>query len=193
MAEKKNMFTLTPRFKAAIDLINGIEVKKLPTLLRRIVAKLHLKDEKPFTVEEEEQLRDVFNITANDVDAVLDATSFIFEQAAYYSIGAQEFASQLQKINLEQTHLEIFAKLWEQERVTVLQNLRDHSIVPKQLNSISWRLHLEMAQSDLTRVKTPLSIFEFNLKDTDSTINAKAKENTFHVEFTHEELYKFFF
>jgi len=49
-----------------------------------------------------------------------------------------------------------------------------------------------MAQSDLTRVKTPLSIFEFNLKDTDSTINAKAKENTFHVEFTHEELYKFF-
>jgi len=191
MADKK-MFTLTPRFKAAINLINGIEVKKLPALLRRIVAKLHLKDEKPFTVEEEEQLRDVLSITANDVDALLDAASFIFEQAAYYTIGAQEFAGQLQKINLAQTHLEIFAKLWEQERPTVLQNLRDHSIVPKQLSSIGWRLHLEMAQSDLTRVKTPLTIFEFNLKDSDSTINPKAKENTFLVEFTHEELYKFF-
>ena len=64
---------------------------------------LHImQDEKTFTEEEEEKLQAAFVLDSKDLEIVLDASSFILEQAAYHSAKPAALTQQLQSLEVEE-------------------------------------------------------------------------------------------
>jgi len=181
------LFTLTSNFKSAIALINGLEVPRLPVILSRIIRRLETNtDEPPFSEVEEAQLIKVLDITASELNSVLEACSFIFEQSAYYQIGAATLGSQLEKTSLGSAHKEAFQKVWQEESQALISRLKSKSLFPSTLESTGWRLHLHLAQSNLSKVKQPSAIFEMDLQNDDQ------KKDKLILEFSKEELKKFY-
>jgi hypothetical protein len=74
------LFNETPSIKRAASLINGLDGSKFSLLVARIVQKLHLRDERNFTEDEELKLQSVFALEAKDLELVLETVSFFLEQ-----------------------------------------------------------------------------------------------------------------
>ena len=77
------LFSATSSFTEAVKLINELDISKLPLLLTRIIQKLHLKEDSIFSADEEQQLCKLLSLSEADLDVVLGASAYIFEQAAY--------------------------------------------------------------------------------------------------------------
>merc|ERR1712137_6232 len=180
----------TAKFKAAIQLMNEVEESKFPLLLNRIIKKLHMKKEEPFTEEEKEQLINVLGLEMAQLTSVLDACSFIFQQAAYYSLPPNRLANQLHEADLEQAQCIAFQKVWKVEGPSFISELKDQSLVPKVLDTIKYQLHLQMAQSNLSRLKEPTALFEISLDSTDPENGVPAEK--VRIEFTHDQLFEFY-
>ena len=83
---------VTTKFKSAVEKINQIDTGKFPLVLTRIIQKLHLKEDSIFDGKEEAQLCKMLGMSEADLDTVISACSYIFEQAAYdqVAVGALE-------------------------------------------------------------------------------------------------------
>lgn len=66
--------------KKAVGLINDLDSAKFPLLLSRILQKLHLKDDRPFSEEEEEKLQSAFKLNSKDLTLVLESSEFFLQQ-----------------------------------------------------------------------------------------------------------------
>jgi len=188
MAE--NLFGSNQKFKEAVQAINSIPTDKIPLILQRIIRKLHLKNEKPFTEAEEQQLQSAFSLSESQVQSALDGIAFIFEQAAYFGLNPQVLTSQLEKVGIVTQKLSAFETVWKQEAKELVIKLRGKSLAPFQLETVNWRLHLQVGQSNLFRLKEPSAVFEFGLTSTSETTKQANERLT--MEFTHEELEDFF-
>lgn len=80
--------------------INALPESKLPKLLQKIVDKLHLPEEKPFSADEEDALCEAFGIENATLTAALDTISFIFETIAYKQIGPKDVVQHTKKSGL---------------------------------------------------------------------------------------------
>ncbi|VDI65553.1 Hypothetical predicted protein [Mytilus galloprovincialis] len=181
------MFTATPAIKRAVTLINNLGSSKFPLLLTRILQKLHLKDERTFSEEEEEKLQGSLELAGPDLELVLQSLEFFLQQAAYHTAKPGVFSQQLKQIDVEEEKVQVIVETWANSAKDVITKLRQRTIVPKQLESVNWRLNLQMAQSNKAKMKMPNAMFEFNVTDENTT----EKENI-KVEFTHDELYMFY-
>ncbi|XP_076101490.1 COMM domain-containing protein 10-like [Mytilus galloprovincialis] len=181
------MFTATPAIKRAVTLINNLGSSKFPLLLTRILQKLHLKDERTFSEEEEEKLQGSLELAGPDLELVLQSLEFFLQQAAYHTAKPGVFSQQLKQIDVEEEKVQVIVEAWANSAKDVITKLRQRTIVPKQLESVNWRLNLQMAQSNKAKMKMPNAMFEFNVTDENTT----EKENI-KVEFTHDELYMFY-
>ncbi|CDQ60152.1 unnamed protein product [Oncorhynchus mykiss] len=74
------IITETQSIKEAVTSINTIELNKFSRLLSRILQKLHLKEERTFSEEEEQKLQSALSLDKQDLSLVLDTTAFILEQ-----------------------------------------------------------------------------------------------------------------
>ncbi|RMX38960.1 COMM domain-containing protein 10 [Pocillopora verrucosa] len=181
------MFQATLRLKKAVELINGLDTAKFRLLLSRIVQKLHLRDERAFSEEEEIKLQGALELEANDLHVVLETAAFILEQAAYHNAKAQLLTQQLLDIQLADEKVQALVNLWTANGKSVAEKLKQRSISPKQLSEVNWRLNLQMAQSSMTKMKLPNAMFELNLSS-----GSQCSEEQVHLEFTHGELYAFY-
>lgn len=181
------MFQATSRLKKAVQLINSLDTTKFPLLLSRIVQKLHLRDERAFSEEEEEKLQAAFALESDDLHVVLETCAFILEQAAYHNAKSQILKQQLQNIELAQEKIEALVELWSANGKSVVEKLKQRSLAPKQLQAVNWRLNLQMAQKNTAKMKLPNALFELNLASGSQGVKEKI-----HLEFTHEELYSFY-
>ncbi|XP_052100412.1 COMM domain-containing protein 10-like [Mytilus californianus] len=181
------MFTATPAIKRAVTLINNLGSSKFPLLLTRILQKLHLKDERTFSEDEEEKLQGSLELTGPDLELVLQSLEFFLQQAAYHTAKPGVFSQQLKQIELEEEKVQVIVEAWTNSAKDVITKLRQRTIVPKQLESVNWRLNLQMAQSNKAKMKMPNAMFEFNVTDENTTEKEKIK-----IEFTHDELYMFY-
>ncbi|CAH3033523.1 unnamed protein product [Pocillopora meandrina] len=181
------MFQATLRLKKAVELINGLDTAKFRLLLSRIVQKLHLRDERAFSEEEEIKLQVALELEANDLHVVLETAAFILEQAAYHNAKAQLLTQQLLDIQLADEKVQALVNLWTANGKSVAEKLKQRSISPKQLSEVNWRLNLQMAQSSMTKMKLPNAMFELNLSS-----GSQCSEEQVHLEFTHGELYAFY-
>lgn len=173
--------------KKAVELINGLDTAKFRLLLSRIVQKLHLRDERAFSEEEEIKLQGALELEANDLHVVLETAAFILEQAAYHNAKAQLLTQQLLDIQLADEKVQALVNLWTANGKSVAEKLKQRSISPKQLSEVNWRLNLQMAQSSMTKMKLPNAMFELNLSS-----GSQCSEEQVHLEFTHGELYAFY-
>ncbi|OWF53988.1 COMM domain-containing protein 10-like [Mizuhopecten yessoensis] len=181
------LFTATPAIKRAVASINALEPSKFPLLLTRITQKLHLKDDRTFSEEEETKLQDALALTAGDLELVLQTLEFFLQQAAYHAAKPAVFTQQLQQLDMDEDKVKTVVEAWTSSGREVVQRLRQRTLNPKQLEDINWRLSLQMAQATQVKMKMPNAMFELAVKNENTDTREKIR-----MEFTHDELYKFY-
>lgn len=181
------MFQATSRLKKAVELINSLDTAKFPLLLSRIIQKLHLREERAFSEDEEEKLQAALALEPDDLHIVLETSAFILEQAAYHNAKPQLLKQQLQNIELEDGKVQALVDLWTANGKSVVEKLKQRCLAPKQLQAVNWRLNLQMAQSHMTKMKLPNVMFDLNLSS-----GSQGDTEQLHLEFTHDELYAFY-
>lgn len=185
-----SMFTATANLKKSIDIINGLDSAKFQLLLSRILQKFHVKDQKTFTDEEEEKLQAVLSLdSATKLKLIVETCEFIFHQAAYHSAKPAALAEDLEKLSLEGDKVSAIVDLWSSGGRDVIAKLRQQTIAPQQLESVNWRLHLQMSQATVAKMVQPKAVFE--LKTTSRGTGAQEHDKMV-LEFGHEELYNFY-
>ncbi|XP_022329094.1 COMM domain-containing protein 10-like [Crassostrea virginica] len=177
----------TSAIKRAVVLINELDTTKFPLLLTRILSKLHLKDERTFSEEEEEKLQSSLSLADSDLELVIHTLEFILHQAAYHTAKPGVLGQQLQQIELEEEKINVIVEAWKNTAADVVSKLRQRSINPRRLEEIKWRLNLQMAQSNKSKMKLPNAMFELQVNNEDSEDKEKVR-----FEMTHEELYSFY-
>ena len=156
-------------------------------ILGRLLKKIHAKDERAFTAAEEKQMEEVLGLSGNDVTLLLESCSYFFEQAAYYGVPASGLSAHLSQLGITGASLEALSRAWESERDGVLERLKERTVSPATLEQVSWQLHLQMAQSNLSRLKEPSAIFALSVKADGSQQRERVT-----MEMNHEELYAFY-
>lgn len=179
------LFQATPRLKKAAGLINALESGKFARLLSRVLSKVHVKEERAFTGEEEEKLQSALQLDAKELELVLDTTTFILQQAAYHLSKPSILKTHLLNIGVDEEKVQVFLQAWSAQGKAVVERLRSRAFYPKQLEEVNWRLNLQMAQSSRAKMKMPNALFEFVVKEGESKEKIK-------VDFTHKELFEFY-
>ncbi|XP_048735076.1 COMM domain-containing protein 10-like isoform X2 [Ostrea edulis] len=179
--------TATPAIKRAVVHINELDISKFPLLLTRILSKLHLKDERTFSEEEEEKLQSSLSLSDSDLELVIHTLEFILHQAAYHTAKPGVLGQQLQQLEIEDNKVKVIIDAWKNTAADVISKLRQRTIMPKHLEEVNWRLNLQMAQSSKTKMKLPNAMFELAVRDDDSENKEKIR-----FEMTHDELYTFY-
>jgi len=197
LSSEENLFGTNEKFKNSIALLNELSSEKFPLLLQRIMQKLDMKNVPPFSSQEQTQLQNVFHLNLTQLQMILDASSFILEQAAYYGISSEILSIQLEKSGLTTEKISAFVKVWTAGARDLISKLRRKCIAPFQLESISWRLHLQMNHNGNSGLKDPYALFDLNLSssaESGSSSTSFEKENDDHLllEFNTLELYDFF-
>jgi len=195
-----NLFGTNERFKSAVALINSVPPEKFPLVLQRIIQRLHIKNEPPFSEAEQTQLLNVLKLQSSELQTVLDSCSFIYEQAAYYGLAPDILSLHLEKVGIATAKIMAFDKAWREGARELITQLRKKSLVPHQLETVNWRLHIQMGQSTLSRLHEPAAILDFGLSNaTPATSKLEATDQSdasqgdhFAVELSHEQLYDFF-
>ncbi|KAK3799073.1 hypothetical protein RRG08_051355 [Elysia crispata] len=173
--------------KKAVMLINDMDVNRFPLLLSRILQKLHLKEERTFSEEEEEKLQTAFGFSSNDLDLVLETLEFILQQAAYHTAKPAVLGEQLKQLEMNDDKVEKIVEAWTNGARNLVQKLKERTVHPNQLEEVKWRLNLQMAQASQSKVKRPNALFQLSVRD-----DSSGKKENIRLEFTHEELYEFY-
>ncbi|XP_060558279.1 COMM domain-containing protein 10-like [Ruditapes philippinarum] len=181
------MFTSTPSIRKAVGLINEVDQGKFPLVVSRILQKLHLKDERTFSEDEEEKLQGTLGMSGPDLELLLQTLEFFLQQSAYHTAKPAALSQQLSQLGMDQDKVDTIVESWTTKGREVIQNLRQRALMPNQLTDINWRLNLQMAQSMETKQKLPNAMFELGVHREGQEDKEKIR-----MEFTHDELYQFY-
>jgi len=100
---------------------------------------------------------------------VLEALSYVFEQAAYHTIRPAALPPLLEAALWDATHSAAVGKAWEEGAASIVASLKEHTMTgPKTLVGSQYRLHLVMAESNLSRLQDPVALFELALAPTNN-------------------------
>jgi hypothetical protein len=179
----------TEQIKKAIKFINNIDTSKFRLLIQRIVQKLHLANETYFKEEEIEKLEKSFELTAENINLIINFIEFVFLQSAYFTIKPNQLEGKLSNLKLDEDKSLLIIEFWKENAKDIVDKLREtKSISHKKLIDIRWRLNLQLASDLKAKQKLTNALIEFQV-DKDSSDDTK--ENVI-VEFTRDELYDFF-
>ena len=175
------------RLKKGVCLINQLENKKLLQILTRIINKAHLKDAVIFTSEEKEKLEIALDLETSEVQTVLETVVFMIEQIAYHNIKPDGLEKHLEILSLTEEKKECFVSLWNENGANVIQLLKKINLGPNQLDTVRWRLSLQLARNNYSKLKIPSSILELGITTPDSNSN-----DNLQMEFSRDSLYNLF-
>ncbi|XP_054714281.1 COMM domain-containing protein 10-like [Uloborus diversus] len=178
------MFIKNAKIQKAVVLINKLENSKFPLLLTRILQKLYSKDE-VFNKEESAKLEISLSVDQDQLKLILQTLTFIFQQAAYHTAKPSVLTQQLQQIDINEEKTSSIVQTWVIHAKSITEKLKKTSLASKQLTDVNWEIHLQLAQSSVSKLKTPVGLIELNLKSDEE--NEKLA-----MEFSHEELYAFY-
>ncbi|KAF4110435.1 COMM domain-containing protein 10 [Onychostoma macrolepis] len=178
----------TLSIKEAVVHINSIDSSKFSRLLSRILQKLHLKEERSFSEEEEEKLQSALSLEKQTLQLLLETLSFILEQAVYHNLKPASLRQQLDNISVQPEKAEVFAQVWAAAAPDVVEKIRLGIFAPKKLDLVGWQLGLQMASSARSRLKAPHAVLNLGLRTEDDT---ERLQDVF-VEFNHQDLLDFY-
>ncbi len=214
------MFATTKRLADAVSLMNGLEARKFPLLLRRIVAKLHERGS-GFTDAEQDKLAAMLSLAGAELATVLEACSYIFEKAVYEGAKSSKLQGSLQAVGLSEGCVAAFAAVWAEGAAAAKEKAKQKTIAgPRVLSSFAWRTNMHLAKSSTAKLKEQSAIFDFTTRPADAGAaggaaaaaaaaaaaggeaggsgvtagGSSAVDGTeqFAVELSHDELYQFF-
>ncbi|KAJ4453635.1 putative HCaRG protein [Paratrimastix pyriformis] len=147
--QRPELFKETRSFKAAIDLMNTLEDAKFPLLLDRIIKQIDgKKTEGFFSAAEEEQLQSLFSLNQQQLEHVVQGCAYVFEQASYFALKPQAFATQIQATSLSEGKAAAFGEVWAAQSEALLTRIRERSFgSPPAVTGISWDLLLPMGST----------------------------------------------
>ncbi|XP_069694216.1 COMM domain-containing protein 10 isoform X2 [Periplaneta americana] len=186
------MLCLYSSLKRCVDIINSLDASKFPLLLNRITQAMQASptNEKAFSNEEEEKLQLSLGLEKQDLQLLLESTTFIIEQAAYYMTKPSVLQRHLSEtLKLNEDKCEAFINIWMSSAKGIVEHLRQRSLFPTQFEGISWSLNLQTATGAQTKQIIPKAVFQFGLKIDESK---EISHENVTVEFTHEELFEFY-
>ncbi|XP_068995112.1 COMM domain-containing protein 10 isoform X2 [Embiotoca jacksoni] len=160
----------TQSIKEAVTFINAIDVNKFSRLISRIIQKLHLKEERTFSDEEEQKLQAALLLDKQALDLVLETAAFILEQAVYHNIKPASLQQQLEMVHLNADKAEMFSQAWATAGPELVEKLKRNIFAPKKLEYVGWQLNLQMAQSSQARLKSPSALLQLGLRNEDSEV-----------------------
>jgi COMM domain containing 10 len=142
-----------------------------------------------FDAGELNKLRGTLGLT-EDEDALpraLSSALFVVEQTAYFDLSPAQLTAQLVAAQLSAGCAKAFGSAWETHRTDLIRVLRAQSIAPRTLSDVAWRLHLQVSQSNMSRLKEPTALVELGLK-AKSEDGRAPKDDKLLLEFNHSEL-----
>lgn len=156
------IFVETKKFREAIDVINNFPDSGFLKFLQRVIAKINQdKSDSIFTIEEESKFLSELNLTHDKFVLLLEACSFIFEQAAYMSYKLKGLDTQLSKTSINETKRKFFLNVWEKRGDQFIQNLSNkHFGFPPLINEIKYELHVPLSSSNTKLDRTPYAQIE---------------------------------
>ncbi|KAF3695623.1 COMM domain-containing protein 10 [Channa argus] len=158
--------------KEAVTFLNAIDVNKFSRLISRIIQKLHLKEERTFSEEEEQKLQGALSLDKKALNLVLETSAFILEQAVYHNVKPPSLQQQLEAVHLNPDKAEVFSKIWATAAPELVEKLKHNIFAPRKLEHVGWQLNLEMAQSSQARLKSPSAVLQLGLRNEDSEVSA---------------------
>jgi len=161
-----------------LALINRTD-EKFGAFAKHLLTSLTRKDKAApaFTAEELTRLPRVLAVSAAEVDTVVEAATFIFEQAAYANI-SKDFAAHLTAVKVSAGRAAAFANAWSEGRDAFLNKLRDTTLgTPHVLSDVQWRLQMTLSTDAVGRSKDVNAIVNFNLIDANRIGKADAKDS----------------
>jgi hypothetical protein len=183
-----------------VTVINEVDADKFPKLLQRILEGAHRTTENEeqrklltvggiFTELESERLQEIFSLNGTQLSLLIDASSYVFEQALYNSMNPDRLFNELtQNTSLSTEHAQGFQQVWEENRSKYVTNAKDRTLGgPSLLRNFSWRLQIHLSEDAASKQRQTNALFEFTTGQ-----QRQAKDDKFVAEFTQEELYSFF-
>ena len=187
MTSADSIFNTSPRFSKAIEFINKVDEDYLYKLLPRFCEKLCLKEGKAFTSEECAKIQSTLSLDTVDTELLLETVEFIFQQAAYYGMKGKFLGRNLLLIDMDESKCKLFVEVWNDYNKTVVESMRKYSFATKQLSRVDWHMGIQLSQDTKTEQKKTNALLHLNLLN-----NATQKYEKVDLEFTHEELLKFY-
>uniref|UniRef100_A0A3Q3MYJ5 COMM domain containing 10 n=1 Tax=Mastacembelus armatus TaxID=205130 RepID=A0A3Q3MYJ5_9TELE len=160
----------TQSIKDAVTCINTIDVNKFSRLISRIIQKLHLKEERTFSEEEEQKLQTALSLDKQALSLVLETSAFILEQAVYHNVKPASLQQQLEAVHLNPDKAEVFSQIWSTNGPELVEKLKHNTFAPRKLEYIGWQLNLQMAQSSQARLKSPSAVLQLGLHNENSEL-----------------------
>lgn len=170
MSKNTAWISCTPSVLHGVQTINKADSQKFPFVLNRIVQFLQTPSEagRPFTSEEEERLISTLEgiENADDLQSVLETSTFILSQAVYHLTKPAVLQKDLIGI-LQMTveKAEAFASVWTNSAKGLVDKLRQKSIQPVQLENVNWMLNVAASSSSKGVMNEPRAVIELELKD----------------------------
>jgi len=183
-------FKVASRFREAAAVINTLPTDKFPHLLTRVLGKLHLRNARLFTEEEEDKMKTLFALNDESLRMVLDCCCYIFEQAAFSATGPEPLYDILLSAGFDEAHGKVLGRMWAAEAADFIAKLKERTLGSNALLETAYHLNLVTSQSELNKLHEPTAIFEFSLSQGVGEKEGVGEKQA--VEFSHQELYQFF-
>ena len=109
-------------------------------------------------------MRELFGLTAEQLDVLLGGCNFIFEQAAYYTTPPEQLNVELIGAGVSEAHANAFAATWQAGATDCVQRLKESAVLaPAHLTAVDWQLCVGTAGSGGERGQSAHSILELGL------------------------------
>ena len=200
----EQLLDVSPAFLEAVGVANRVaeqQPERFAMILDRVLERLSSGDA-PFSEVEEAQLAQVLGIQdAATVHKVIDALGGSFRRVAAKGGNVQSFGEALVASGGCEQLVMAMQSAWHAQGPKVLKQLKQIPFgAPKCLESLTWQVHVPLAGSDTAPGSGPADelggTIEFNLAPLLGTVGKEVEtrdgKESFAVDFTKEELFKFF-
>eukprot|EP01059_Diplonema_ambulator_P034384 TRINITY_DN7663_c1_g1_i1.p1 TRINITY_DN7663_c1_g1~~TRINITY_DN7663_c1_g1_i1.p1 ORF type:complete len:205 (+),score=31.07 TRINITY_DN7663_c1_g1_i1:146-760(+) len=179
----------TPTLLDSVNALCGLSVDRLSGFCSRVLEVMTEGGrEPPFTEQEEKSLAK--KLKRDNVQGVVHAVEYIFEQFAYHSVTKESMEAALLDIGMTEEGVQGVGEAWGVSGKAYLNKVRNHTIGgPLVLTNISYDSQLHV--SDVTGPKhEPNAILQLHLSELDG--GSHVHDETVSIRFNHEQLYDFF-
>ena len=169
---------MTERLREAMLLMSRAEDSKFTLFLEGVLTGME-RTGPIFTTSELTRLEGILGLSAHELNIVVQACAYLFEQAARQR--STGFSQVLQNAGLQQKKADCFGRVWEENGAHLIAHLREKPVSERTwLLSFEWKSLLPLGSPQLPPSKPSSSL---RLQLNDSTVN---------LAFTRDELHRFF-
>ena len=132
---------------------------------------------------------DILSLEQVQFGKLISSSSFIIDQSAKHALKANKLKAELNKTSMNESQINGFIKSWTENGPKLIEKLKETCFAPTTLKAMNWSLQMSVASQNSARLRKPRAIFEFKTGD---PLNTKAKQDSFFMELSMEELTNFF-